>query len=330
MKIKNSRAGRTLVLLFFFASPPAVLRAATYGRVVVPVADVRAASGTLPRAGEYDPGEETQLLFGDTVKILSRSGDWLRIEAPGQPEFSHHGYWQGYPGWVLRSSIARSPRIPSQIWVVVRRKSTRLYEGPDDGRPVFPLSLGTRLPAFGEVRNGYRRVRTGLRTSAWIPEQDLRVVKLVPQVRARRILLDAASELLGDSYFWGGCSANMPELKDQITAVDCSGLVYLAYRVAGLGVPRDSLEQYLKARKIRKDKLKPGDLIFSASKDQPDKVTHVAIFIDSSTLIEAPKTGEQVHKISFQDKYGVPFEQIEDGQPIGDRILRFGTYFANR
>ena len=70
------------------------------------------------------------------------------------------------------------------------------------------------------------------------------------------------------------------------------------------------------ARKIAKNELKPGDLIFSASKEKPDKVTHVAIFVDSATVLEAPKTGQTVRKIEFDKKYGP------------DSVVYFGTFFG--
>jgi cell wall-associated NlpC family hydrolase len=213
---------------------------------------------------------------------------------------------------------------------MVRRKSSRLYASPDASSAVFPLSMGTRFPAFDEVVNGFRKVRTGAKTFAWVPEQDLRLLKILPQAEARKTILESASELIGDPYFWGGASANLPDLKGHVTAVDCSGLVYLAYRVAGIDIPRDSLEQSMKARPLKKERLKPGDLIFSAPKDHPEKITHVALFVDEKTMIEAPKTGEKVRKVSFQDKYGVPFEKIEEGKVLGDRVIRFGTYFENR
>src|SRR5262249_2659741 len=43
-----------------------------------------------------------------------------------------------------------------------------------------------------------------------------------------------ARSFLGAPYEWGGLSA---------AGIDCSGLVHLAYRLAGVGVPRDSWQQ---------------------------------------------------------------------------------------
>jgi hypothetical protein len=69
---QSSRAGRTLVLLLFLFAAPA-FAARWPGRIAVPVADVRAASGSLPNSFDYDPRQETQLLYGDPVLVLEES-----------------------------------------------------------------------------------------------------------------------------------------------------------------------------------------------------------------------------------------------------------------
>ena len=145
------------------------------------------------------------------------------------------------------------------------------------------------------------------------------------------MILDAAREFLGDLYFWGGMSAHLPQVQGSTvtaSAVDCSGLTHLAYRTAGMDIPRDALEQYLKAEKIKKDELQPGDLIFSGPKETFEKITHVSIFVDANTIIEAPKTNERVHLVDFKKKYGIALTDVRDNEPLGDRRIYFGTYFS--
>lgn len=295
--------------------------------VAVPVADVRSTSASLPNAYAYDPQEETQLLYGEIVKIISEQGDWLQIEAVEQPEFSHNNRWQGYPGWIKRDTIVPAKKIlPANF--VVRKKRARLFSAPNLKSSYLPLSLGTRINNLTVMNKNFWKIRTVAGKIGWMLRDEARLIApALPEEFARKIVIESASEFLGDDYFWGGRSAHIPELKDQITAVDCSGLVNLAYRVAGMDVPRDSYEQFLKAKKIKREDLKMGDLIFSASKDHPEKISHVAIFIDEKTLIEAPQTGAVVRKIEFEKKFGAPLEQIQSGQIIGDRILYFGTFF---
>jgi hypothetical protein len=73
----------------------------------VAVADVRA--GTFPSNGSYehDPLQETQLLAGEPVLVFEQKGEWVRIEAPEQQEFTHHSRWEGYPGWVKKKDLTK-------------------------------------------------------------------------------------------------------------------------------------------------------------------------------------------------------------------------------
>lgn len=298
-----------------------------FGIVAIPVADLRTVSGTFATSYDYDQNQETQLLYGEIVDILGESGEWFKVEAIEQPEFSHNNRWQGYPGWVKRDTIVPAKKVlPANF--VVRKKYARLFAAPNLQSSYIPLSLGTRINNLAVMNKDFWKIRTVAGKIGWMLREDVRLnTPSLPEEFARKIVIESASEFLGDDYFWGGRSAHIPELKKQITAVDCSGLVNLAYRVAGLDVPRDSYEQFLKAKKIKREELKMGDLIFSASKEHPEKISHVAIFIDEKTLIEAPKTGEVVRKIEFEKKFGVPLDQIQSGQIIGDRVIYFGTYF---
>ena len=58
--------------------------------------------------------------------------------------------------------------------------------------------------------------------------------------------------------------------------MDCSGLVNLAYRAAGLDIPRDAHEQFLRAKPV--NALQPGDLIFLSERQNPKRIVHVMLY----------------------------------------------------
>lgn len=144
-------------------------------------------------------------------------------------------------------------------------------------------------------------------------------------MRAR--ILEAALLHTGSPYLWGGRSLYEPDYKKNITGVDCSGLVNGAFRAAGWIIPRDAHEQYMKARRIEPKEAKPGDLIFLAKEEKPDKIVHVAFYLGDNQIFEAPQTGEVVRKISAQDRFGAPVEGLQNGMKVKDRIIYFGSYF---
>lgn len=148
----------------------------------------------------------------------------------------------------------------------------------------------------------------------------------------RRAILAAAVAYRGIPYVWGGLTPNLaagasarisPSMR---YGVDCSGLVHIAYRINGIQIPRDAHEQWMKATPIQRDQLQPADLVFSASANKPEKVTHVALYAGGDRLIEAPQTGLSVRLIRARKKFGRPLSRIESGDVVGDRVIYFGRY----
>jgi cell wall-associated NlpC family hydrolase len=131
-------------------------------------------------------------------------------------------------------------------------------------------------------------------------------------------ILEFAAKAVGAPYIWGALSGQ--------PGFDCSGLVHIAYRHAGIQIPRDAYEQWMKSAKIKRSDLKPTDLVFSAKADRPSQVTHVAFYAGDGQLIEAPQAGMFVRKISFKEKFGKDLSSVDTGDRVGDRVIYFGRY----
>ena len=129
---------------------------------------------------------------------------------------------------------------------------------------------------------------------------------------------------VGVPYYWGGLSAYRRDYGSAVTGVDCSGLTHLAYRAAGLDIPRDSHEQWMNSEPVRRADLRRGDLIFLSNTEKPDKIVHVAMYAGGEFLIEGPGTGLNVRRITFKKKFGKRLSQIESGDRAGEKIVRFG------
>lgn len=84
---------------------------------------------------------------------------------------------------------------------------------------------------------------------------------------------------------------------------DCSGLVEYVYGQYSVNLPRTSEEQSKVGTAVQESDLQPGDLIFSQWPGDDTSPGHVAIYAGSGQLIEAPHTGEDVHKVALSSTY---------------------------
>jgi cell wall-associated NlpC family hydrolase len=113
----------------------------------------------------------------------------------------------------------------------------------------------------------------------------------VPDDDGERIA-NAARALIGRPYRFGGSG---PE------AFDCSGLVFYVHRQLGREVPRTALTQFRLAKRIDRQQLRPGDLVFFG--EGSPEVTHVGVFVGDGEFVHAPKTGRPVSYARLDDEY---------------------------
>ncbi len=105
----------------------------------------------------------------------------------------------------------------------------------------------------------------------------------------RALILATAEGALGTPYRFGG---NSPE------GLDCSGLVELAYRAAGIPVPRTADDQFRNLPEARQ--ARPGDLLFFGDRR---KASHVGIYRGNGQMIHAPGRGRQVVSVPLDIDY---------------------------
>jgi peptidoglycan DL-endopeptidase CwlO len=103
--------------------------------------------------------------------------------------------------------------------------------------------------------------------------------------------INFADQQLGKPYLWGGTGPD---------AFDCSGLVMMAYRAAGIDIPRTSQDQWKWGPRISASQVEPGDLVFFAGTDgTPTAPGHVGLVIGKNKMIEAYATGFPIRISTF-------------------------------
>ncbi len=295
-------------------------------RVVVPVVDLRAQPHTMAQRATHDPLEETQLLYGEQVQVLAQKDGWSHVEATEQPEFSHANRWQGYPGWVPSSALQSLDQELEPNIVVTDKWATTWTNAYATAPSRWRFPMGSRLHAVDMAQQMWR-IDMANGDEVWMPHDSaktLEALRALSPADRRRLIVRNAEHALGDPYYWGGRSPQAQPSSDLITGVDCSGLVNLAYRTAGVDIPRDAHEQWLRARRIPASQV--ADLIFLSERNNPRRIVHVMLYVGDGAVIEGPATGTVVRRISLRERLGRSLDQLPSGTVIDGQTVSYGSY----
>ncbi|GEL22988.1 hypothetical protein PSU4_19420 [Pseudonocardia sulfidoxydans NBRC 16205] len=105
----------------------------------------------------------------------------------------------------------------------------------------------------------------------------------VKPAASSKSVLSIVMSKLGAPYRYGSAGPS---------AFDCSGLMYWAFKQAGVTIPRTSRAQSTFGTPVSKANLQPGDLVFFYK-----PVSHVAMYIGNGKVVHASTAGQPV-KIS--------------------------------
>jgi len=242
---------------------------------------------------------ETEVLYGETVRIIGFKPDWAKVRAE----------LDGYEGYVRLADLSASRKeAPTHR---VSRPTAAVYASPDFKKGVVStLYMNARV----QVR---RRVETGVGVVCevlglgWIFEH-----RLSPLSVSAADFVEEFIKLDGREYGWGRRS----EL------FDCSSAVQAACIAAGIHCPRDVKDQVQMLGEPvefhgRLPHLRRGDLVFWTEA----RGSHVAVMVGEEVCIHAtiwsPYGG-----VLQQEITQVMADQEEGGNGPVTMIRRFPGY----
>lgn len=120
---------------------------------------------------------------------------------------------------------------------------------------------------------------------------------------SRDEVISYAKKYLGVKYRYGGTDEN---------GFDCSGYIGHVMKQFDIFLPRTSRDQYSSIKKIKKNKVEKGDLVFFGG----GKVNHVGIICSDP--------GEELHMIHASTSIGVSIVNIEQSSYWKPRIKGYG------
>jgi cell wall-associated NlpC family hydrolase len=213
--------------------------------IAVPVADLRPAP-------DLSRGIDTQLLFGEPVKVFDRRDGFAWVQA----------LEDGYVGYLPEAQLT-SETVPTHRIAVPR---TFVYPEAELRKvPFHALSMGSRVAVTGEAETRGTRYFLLSTGGAVIARHCIEETAVLS---ADYVAI--AETFLETPYLWGGRSG---------FGIDCSGLVQLAMMMAGRKILRDSDMQAGFGTPIAREELVRGDLVFWKG--------HVGIMEDEKTMLHA-------------------------------------------
>jgi cell wall-associated NlpC family hydrolase len=196
----------------------------------------------------------SQVLFGEKYSVIDKAGTWLKIETA----------FDDYMGWIDMDHIQHSPvedsssgHVLNKALLCFKKDKTRIVL--EAGCEIFNPDFDRKIFFAGEDQF----TTTEDFTNSYISTCES--------------LGDTALKYINSPYIWGG---RIP------SAIDCSGLTQLVYKIHGIPIPRDSWKQAEAGYNIDFiDQAEPGDLVFFDN--ARGKISHVGMILSKGLVIHA-------------------------------------------
>lgn len=237
----------------------------------------------------------SQILFGEMYQILEIDEKWVYVRL----------FHDGLEGWIDRKmclpvsdEYMENYRSESQI-LTTEVFNVVMKEG-DYGNKL--IVSGSVLPFFDASTK-----------KMLIGEDSYILVSKVKDVgidSLRDLIIGYALMYYNTPYLWGGRSPY---------GVDCSGLVQIAYRMAGMDLPRDAVGQMKGGQDFSfVEEALPGDLAFFG--DDAGAITHVGIIWEQNRIIHA--SGRvRIDKVDHQGIFNEDLKRYTHNLKVIKRII---------
>jgi len=257
-----------------------------------PTAVREAPSAAARRVSEALAGERIRLaaeLEGWSLVILAEQDElagWVRSD-----ELAPVGSVERDEGGVRAVPNPRTP--PSGLPQTPQRGKAPLRAEASEGSAIIAhLGAGTDFRAWRRHDDWYFIV-LGDGRAGWVQERYIALGGVEDGGEPwRQSIVATAETYLGTPYVWGGTSES---------GFDCSGLVWRVFKQNGIEVPRTAGPQYREGRKLSRDELQPGDLVFFSTYSAGPN--HVGIYAGDGRFIQAESSQAGVRYSELDGEY---------------------------
>lgn len=227
----------------------------------------------------FEPSDKsemvTQLLFGETFKILKQEGKWLQIRST----------LDDYESWIdEKQYLPLSQELFGKQSIFPITCSADLVDlvTKTTDKSLIPVLAGSSLPAYEHGK-------------LYVAEQEFSFDGEIAHPLSDTIpnlVAEYSTVFLNAPYLWGGRS---------VFGIDCSGFTQVVFKMAGIKLKRDAYQQAEQGTTLSfVDEAQTGDLAFFDNEE--GKIIHTGIIIAPGKIIHA--SGKvRVDKLDHQGIY---------------------------
>jgi|GEM_PF-3489215 len=269
--------------------------------VQVPFCDVRKEpmQSSLQRM-KKDPLQETQCLYGDTLKVLSEQESWVEVEIPNQPHKE-----KSYTGFVAKKNLLFGEK-PYTTNKTLLKPTLELLSNT-------PFCIGTHL-FIENIDEPYASIR--------LPDGKKGKVK---KESLEGDPIDSLLKESGSPYLWGGISNYLPSYKNSHSGIDCSGLVYLFFRMHNKVIPRNASCQHSFCTPLHPSELQKYDLIFFFNQ-KTGYIDHTMLYLGDNAILEATMRTMTIRVVEAETRLLKKIEFLEEKPLVEHFEVSFGRF----
>ncbi|MBP7507604.1 MAG: C40 family peptidase [Prolixibacteraceae bacterium] len=205
----------------------------------------------------------TQVLLGEHFQIIEEQAKWCRIKL-------HH---DGYEGWIDRKVIIPiTPKEYKYLSENLQPVSCDIFNIVQQVNHYrnFLIVSGSTLPHYNSRKSTFKIGSVEYH----IEGNSVNVYKTNDY---RNKIINAALKYFNAPYQWGGRTP---------LGIDCSGLTQIAYKIAGIQIPRDaSVQATIGEHFSFVEEALPGDLAFFDNEN--GEIIHVGIIWEKHKIIHS-------------------------------------------
>jgi cell wall-associated NlpC family hydrolase len=225
-------------------------------------------------AVSYTMGTLDKLSLGARVTVSGRQQQRLPVVAFGTVGI-------GGVDAVVSDSVARSLGMPARNAIVVSAPPDQVASLATRIKAVLPRGASVE-PLITEVTTPGGPAPVGTIPGTTVSGSAMTAAELTTALKA-------AESRRGLPYVWGAAGPS---------SFDCSGLVQWSFAQAGISMPRVAADQARTGPAVPVSQLQAGDLLFyHTDPTDPGYISHVAIYLGSGWMIQAPQPGMDVEVV---------------------------------